>query len=201
MERNDENNGALDALWYMIQTKIDDDIKDKNNRAESNREFIVYTFNKLAEGQLYYYPEFRECQYVACKIDGDFPPFYGLYMISERCGNEKYPIYVGYTSTRFDTRLANHDVIIWYRNKMRFGQLEFDFIPTFNPSHAKLLESVFLGAFDFCRNKVENVQQREPDYNPRVVNPVQISKKYFDAAYTLMVQEISRLRDYYERNF
>lgn len=203
MEGNDENQGTLDAVKFMIRTNIIQhihDIGERNTLAESNREFIVETFNNLAEKQKHDYLEFQNCEYVALVNDEDFPPFYGLYMISKRRANGKFPIYVGYTSNRFDERLANHDVKYWHINKKSDGHLEFDFIPTFNPSHAKLLESVFLGAFDFCRNEVENGKKREPDYNVQVVIPEQ-SKNYFDALYSLMVKDISRLYKFYEKNF
>lgn len=194
MEGNNENQGALDALKFMIQTQLNQQYGKRNTLAESNRNFIVETFNHLAERQEHFYPEYRECKYDALKIDGEFPPFYGLYMISVRRAYEKYPIYVGYTSTRFDDRLSDHDVKHWHRGKEKHGHLEFDFIPTFNPSHAKFLESVFLGAFDFCRNKVENGQKREPNYNSHDVKPEE-SERYFSALYNLMVNDIRRLYD------
>lgn len=201
MENQVNKESYLNAIWTIVKTKIEE---HQRSYAELNQEFIVATFRKLSKGQTSLFPQFsfkndvNNDRYNAIEDIRDLPPFPGLYLISEvRPPNDKCPIYVGYTSQEVPTRLTGHEAIKDYYKVPRGANryLVFSSVPTCNASHGKLLESVFLAAFDFCYNLHENGPVRQlPDIKPpETQNSLDRSQKVFNNAYARIFKEISNL--------
>ena len=98
--------------------------------------------------------------------------------------NEIYPVYVGVTSRSFKDRLAKHKGKDGVLSGIHCQRWELDFCDDFllyvkvaDPPAAKFLESTFLAAFDFARNKQENGKKREELVKSEVPYSDQIGKK------------------------
>lgn len=124
-------------------------------------------------------------------------------------GDCLYPIYVGYTSRTFDERFKEHAS----KEKGVFekfftnGQPETYFkgvknecdlyvmeLPMY-PRAAKLLESVFLEAFDFALNTEENGKERKSvELSTGVA--VLVSKKLITQVWKTVMQDITSIDNY-----
>ena len=94
----------------------------------------------------------------------------GVYFICCTVENDKYPwpVYVGMTAQNFKKRLDNHKTLPGgVLAQIKNIGWEHDFCRDFllyaiaaDTPAAKFLESTFLAAFDFARNKLENDEKR-----------------------------------------
>lgn len=76
------------------------------------------------------------------------------------------PAYVGYTGRSFNIRFGEHDVIDSFLKEQKTSTTKCKlFVSEFPclPMIAKLLESIFLEAFDFAFNKMENGEERDTE--------------------------------------
>lgn len=93
----------------------------------------------------------------------------GLYMLFVKPkGKEDIfsPAYVGYTGRPFNVRFGEHKVINWFLEGQKTSTTKCElFVSEFPclPMIAKLLESIFLEAFDFAFNKMENNEKRDTE--------------------------------------
>ena len=118
----------------------------------------------------------------------------GLYMFFIELGSSKYPINMGVTSRNFRQRFLEHhnspNGVIHKFIDGNFPQnipphlrsqllLKVKCIPLSYSMQAKLMESVFLAAFDFCLNTEENDHTRvniDATSNLQLHNPSPTSK-------------------------
>lgn len=138
--------------------------------AEKNGHYIFKALRTLSEIS----PNtWHEYEYDTSKTVSDKP---GIYMFYIRDTIHKYPVYFGKTETGFKTRFADHQnnkdgVIYRYLNKPfptfpkdvkeQELQLEVVLVTMSTPFIIKLAESLFLCAFDFALNKMENGKERD----------------------------------------
>lgn len=132
----------------------------------------------------------------------------GIYLFFADLNGRRYPVYLGKTDTSFRTRFSQHDVINQYMHgdiDKLFHDVNKDgevclgamliYLPL--PMVIKLAESLFLCAFNFALNGMENVAPRT-----RITDldqtPDNIISKYFSPALDAMEKEskdiVKRLR-------
>ena len=109
----------------------------------------------------------------------------GVYFICcSTVKNDIYPVYVGVTSQSFKDRLTGHKGKGGVLSDIHCNKWELGFCDDFllyvkaaDPPAAKFLESTFLAAFDFARNKAENGEKREELVKSEVRYSDQIGKE------------------------
>ena len=121
----------------------------------------------------------------------------GLYFIFCRAESSRfvYPVYVGMTSQSFYARLSQQKYQVlsdissdkWEINFCKKFVVYVKFVST--PT-AKFLESIFLAAFNFARNIMENIGTRNIDKNA-IETPVDGIKHFKD----ILMDEIARLNN------
>lgn len=141
--------------------------------AEKNGPYIFDALKRLAEpGHLERY------DYDDSVTLPDIPGIYMFYICSDNTGNT-YPVYFGKTEASLRARIGSHKndggVIKRYGIKSQFPTflheresdllLRFAIVPLSNPFTIKLAESLFLCAFDFALNKMENGNERAVIYD------------------------------------
>ena len=186
---------------FSFQVKRDAD----DNYAEKNGPFIFWCVNKIWG----YLPDYS----VSSPQQIQQPPNNqrGLYIFFIELGPFKYPIYIGITSRNFRQRFVEHhnspNGVIYRFIHGNFPQntqphlrsqllLKVICIPLSYPMQAKLMESVFLSAFDFCLNTEENGHIRvNIDANHQF--PVEESKSGFDITFNNVIEEISSVFNSY----
>jgi len=177
-------------------------LAEYNNYAERNGEFIVQFMKGRGS---------KEFQVVVSgkNMLEDSTKKPGLYMFfvspKDSQGYCLYPIYVGYTSRTFDERFKEHAS----KKKGVFekffinGQPETCFqgvkkkcdlyvmeLPM-DPRVAKLLESVFLEAFDFALNTEENGKERKSVELSTAVGAL-LSKELFTKVWKTVKEDIDK---------
>ena len=129
----------------------------------------------------------------------------GLYMFFVKPRGEETvfsPAYVGYTSRSFGLRFREHAK----EGKLIGGFLAVQkdhkcdlFVSEFpcRPMIAKLLESIFLKAFDFAYNRMENGQKRDTvdlyTYNPQNDVSDQVAKGEFKKGVDLVKEDLDTI--------
>ena len=132
----------------------------------------------------------------------------GLYMFFVQPKNEQTvfsPAYVGYTSRSFGLRFREHAK----EGKLIGGFLAVQkdhkcdlFVSEFpcRPMIAKLLESIFLKAFDFAYNRMENGQQRDTvnlyTYNKQYDEPMSTSKAKFKEVFDQVKSDLDTIETF-----
>ena len=132
----------------------------------------------------------------------------GLYMIFVRPkGSDQLlrPAYVGYTGRSFRVRFREHaydegvigKFFLAQQDSLQKYELCVSEFPC-RPMIAKLLESIFLEAFDFAFNKQENGHERETAdlyaYNPQNKAPYQKCKEIFKKGFEKVVKEVENVK-------
>ena len=180
-----------------------------DNYAERNGPFIFWCVSQtLGNGQDYDVAHLHQ----AYQTPNDHS---GLYIFFIESNSKQYPIYIGITSRSFRKRFTEHrsdseGVINQFVNG-RFPQnvphhrriglfLKVKCIALDYPMIAKLLESVFLAAFDFCLNKEENGNvRRNIDLHQQFL--VEHSKPSFNSMLANIMDEIARFYNRYQSNY
>lgn len=137
--------------------------------AEKNAPYIFSALERLAPAPLNRY------NYDYTGTLPDEPGIYMFYIYSNKTEKE-YPVYFGKTETSFRARIASHrqktDGVINRYETNQFPTfppkkereqnliLQFVLVPLSPPFIIKLAESLFLCAFDFALNKMENGNER-----------------------------------------
>ena len=186
---------------FSFQVKRDAD----DNYAEKNGPFIFWCVNKIWG----YLPDYSVSS--PQQIQQTPNNQRGLYIFFIELGPFKYPIYIGITSRNFRQRFVEHhnspNGVIYRFIHGNFPQntqphlrsqllLKVICIPLSYPMQAKLMESVFLSAFDFCLNTEENGHIRvNIDANHQF--PVEESKSGFDITFNNVIEEISSVFNSY----
>ena len=125
----------------------------------------------------------------------------GVYLIYLQKDGKKYPVYIGFTSRTFRGRLREHastpagviDCLLSEAQPKRFEirtiSVSLDYIA------AKMLESIFLQAFDFPLNKSENLKGRkwENDIPCDQVSAEVTERDVFRDIYLGATQDVNRL--------
>lgn len=138
------------------------------NYAEKNGPYIFDALRRLSEsGPLKTYDyDYKETL-------PDKPGIYMFYIFSDNTEN-RYPVYFGKTEASLRARIGSHKndggVIKRYGKKDQFPTvlhekerdllLRFTVVPLSNPFTIRLAESLFLCAFNFALNKMENGKER-----------------------------------------
>ena len=132
----------------------------------------------------------------------------GLYMFFVRQKNSQQvhsPAYVGYTGRSFHIRFKEHaddERMIgkfFEAQQTSLGKCDL-FVSEFpcRPMIAKLLESMFLEAFDFALNKMENNDQRSTVdlyvYNSNKQLGLSTGKKIFKETFAKVMKEFDEIR-------
>lgn len=163
-----------------------------------NGPFIFSFVNKMwGKCQSYRLTSKEEINDVPNKESG----FYIFYLDS---GLIQYPIYIGITGRNFRKRFQEHlvDGVIdkWCNGQFPINDppirlpLKAILVPIGYNMQAKLMESVFLKAFDFCLNSQENYVVRTELDVGTIFRP-EDSKENFDIIFNNIMQEI---KDVYE---
>lgn len=176
--------------------------------AELNGPFIGYILGKIFDSSVNY----REVTPQNVQNIGS-PNYEGLYMFFVKLRTEQHycPIYVGYTGRNFRQRFGEHTtngVIYKFGN----GQLQAtaDFHPVGGGAQAvcdlyvsefvcdapaaKLLESVFLKAFNFALNVAENDKERDTVETAVYKTPEQ-SYDFFVPAFEKVMQDVTKMEE------
>ena len=132
----------------------------------------------------------------------------GVYIFYLDSGPTQYPIYVGVTSRNFRQRFKEH-----YKNGVINLYVSGEFpknippirlplkaicLDTHYPMQSKLMESVFLAAFDFCLNEEENGKVRLTIDTGNQLRP-EDSKPDFDITFDNVMKEIKNFYDEYKK--
>lgn len=167
------------------------DPEKKKPLAENARLAISGILLKLPEKGLDYQQVTDENK----KNIGSMSP--GLYMFFVKPkGTEGIysPAYVGYTGKSFNVRFKgharDHNLISWFLKEQETSTTKCKlFVSEFpcRPMIAKLLESIFLEAFDFAFNRMENGEVRDTEdlytYNKQKDLTLQEGKKEFQKVF------------------
>ena len=132
----------------------------------------------------------------------------GFYIFFLDSGKTKYPIYVGITRRNFRQRFKEHYAsgVINNYNTGDFPKnvppirlpLKVMCVSIPYPAITKLVESIFLAAFNFCLNTEENGDIRvKLDTDDQY--PVTASKPGFDIAFNNVMEEINKFYEEYKQ--
>ena len=132
--------------------------------AEKNAAFIFYVFEKQ-------WGEFNYQQVTEANKTQVGSQDRGLYLfyLCHKVTKKRYPVYIGYTGRSFHERFYQHarenGVIDKVLRLQTFGNSYDLFVYThsLSPVTAKVVESIFLSAFDFALNKAENGDEHQLD--------------------------------------
>ena len=121
----------------------------------------------------------------------------GLYLFSvqSKVTGKRYPVYIGYTGRTFAKRFYEHatqenGVIQKVLVNKVFGDSYDLYVHThsLSPVSAKVVESIFLQAFDFALNSSENGDTHDLDIKFQSED----SKQYFAIAYQNIMGELTK---------
>jgi len=172
--------------------------------AELNGPFIGYILGKIFGGSVNY----RQVTPQNMQNIGS-PNYEGLYVFFVKFRKEQHycPIYVGYTSRNFCQRFREHatnGVIYKFQNGQIRATVDFHpvggaqavcdlYVSEFgcDAPAAKLLESVFLKAFNFALNVAENGQERDTVETSVRKTPEQ-SYDFFVPAFENVMQDVTK---------
>ena len=173
------------------------------NYAEKNSDFIFYIFeNKWATGGLGLFEVTKENMKA---IGSPFDCGLYLFYLQRPSDEKKYPVYIGYTGRNFRTRFSEHatrdnGVINKCICSMTFqpsgGPYKlFVLTKSFEPIAAKVIESIFLNAFNFALNTEENGSTRpDLDLLPREFTKEESYESFKETYQRIMlgIQDIAR---------
>lgn len=149
--------------------------------AERNKDFIVEFFRKYDDKR------------VLSKEENGGSSNGGVYLFCV----EQYPVYIGITGdfhTRFDQQRRNDKIISLLKKYHYLEAYEMKFpIVT-----AKVVESMFLAAFDFALNADENPPARDPAI-PNTQNDVKYSATAFEKVFKETMKEIGSMSEQFSK--
>lgn len=175
--------------------------------AEVNGPFIEYILGKIFGGSVNY------CEVTPQNMKNIGSPNYGglyVFFVKERTEQHYCPIYVGYTSRNFRQRFGEHatnGVIYKFQNGQVRATVDSHpvggaqavcdlYVSEFecDAPAAKLLESVFLKAFNFALNVAENGQERDTVETAVHKKPEQ-SYDFFVPAFENVMQDVTKTEE------
>lgn len=119
-----------------------------------------------------------------------------LFFLKSKATNKRYPVYIGYTGRNFAQRFYEHatresGAIYKILTSKVFGDFYDLFVYTHSatPVAAKVLESIFLNAFNFSLNTEENGNTHELDISYDFT--VEDSYDQFKYSYQYIMKELT----------
>ena len=180
-----------------------------DNYAERNAPFIFWCVNEILGASTDYLVSIGP-QVYQTPINQK-----GLYIFFIERGGRKYPIYIGITRRSFAERFTEHrnsnDGVIHqvvtgrfpqniHPNQRHQLQLKVKCIALDYPRIAKLMESVFLSAFDFCLNREENGGYIRTNIDFTQQYTVAQSKHNFQITFDNIMTDITNIYTRYRNN-
>ena len=192
-------------ILYFFQVKR----QIGGNHAERNAPFIFWCVNEIFGANTDYLVS-QGSQVYQTPIHQQ-----GIYIFFIERGGRNYPIYIGITRRSFAERFTEHrnlnNGVIHQVVTGRFPQnlqanqrhqltLKVKCIALDYPVIAKLMESVFLAAFDFCLNKEENGGAIRANIDFSSQFSVEQSKHDFQIIFDNIMRYITNIYNSYSNN-